>query len=178
LALPKVPDPNFEGKKVSLWFNDLCTGVFVGPRRSPDFGAALKAFARMRPDAVPYLTHQLRFGRSGHLEKALLSLRKLNLTAPLFRNIILPSSRRMYAATALREMGASAEAAVPALLDAWNHDDGPNVKTGCVAALGAIFYGTAPKDMVLGDWKVYESKVIAEASRRFPAAVSRFSVSQ
>jgi len=167
LTRSHVPNPQFEGRPVSAWFNDLCSGVFGGTARGAGFANAYSAFTRMNSDVVPYLTNQLRFGRSGYTENVLLRLKRLSLTAPVVNSVILPSSRRAYAATALRQMGGAAASAVPALLEAWKHDQ-PDVAVGAVAALGAILYGKAPDGMMLPEWKAFEAQVVSDAAKRCP----------
>lgn len=170
IALPHVPNPRFEGRPVSFWFDDLCTGVFPGPRQASSFPKAFDAFTRMGPGAVPYLTNRLRYGRSGQVEKALLKMRSISFIAPLVKNVILPSTRRAYAATALRQMGPSAEGALPALLEAWKNDPDASLKPGAIAAMVAILYGVPPADMPMSDWQGLEAKVLVDAARKCPEA--------
>lgn len=100
MAVPGVPDPVHQGKRVSVWFDQLCTGVFTGPGRK-DVGEAYEAFHHMGPEAVPYLVGRLDMDPSGRIEKTLLWLRRYPFTAPLVNNIVLPTSKRHYAQTAL-----------------------------------------------------------------------------
>lgn len=175
LAFTRVPDPGFEGRRVSAWFDDLCSGVFGGTPRAAKFNEAYHAFARMGSEAVPYLASQLRYGRSGQLERALLRLRNFSLTAPLVKFAILPSSRRQYAATALRQIGPLAEAAVPALMESWKRDSSA-MRVESVAALAAIMNMRIPEGAPPVEWQAFEAKVIAEAATKNPAAASALGI--
>lgn len=180
VVLPAPPNPEFQGKKISTWFDQLCSGVFSGTSRGDGFPEAYDAFARMGPDAVPYLVGQLSHRRSSTMEHVMLWLRKQPITRPFVKNAILPSSRRAYAAVALRRMGASAESAIPALMKAWKHDI-PDVKVNCVSAMGAIIYWNRP-DLQLGEgmdtwaYQKFESKVVSDAARRFPELASALQI--
>jgi hypothetical protein len=110
----------------------------------------------------------------------MLWLRKQPVTRPLVKNAILPSSRREYAAVALRRMGASAESAIPALMEAWKRDI-PAVKVNCVSAMDAIIYCNRP-DLQMGDgidtptYQKSESRIISDAARRFPKIASTLQI--
>lgn len=172
-----VEDPVFEGRKVSSWFKDLCSGVFGGTPKATNFQAAHSAFSRMGPEAVPFLTNQLRYGRSGRLEHVLLRLKNSRFTAPMVSSVVFPSERRGYATAALREMRGSAQTAIPGLLESWARDT-KDVKVGAVAALAGILYGKAPEDVEGADaWKAYESRVLFDAARRAPGAAKALGIS-
>lgn len=175
-----VPNPEFQGKRISVWFDQLCSGVFSGSPRGEAFPEAYDAFTRMGPDAVPYLIRQLSRNRTGGLENVLLWLRQQTLTRPFMRNLILPSSKRAYAAVALRRMGASAEAATPALMEAWKHDI-PEVKNDCVSAMAAILYRERPDlqmgvDMDTAMYQKFEARVVSAAAERFPEVASALQI--
>jgi hypothetical protein len=126
----------------------------------------------MGPDAVPYLIEQFKRDRSGRTEGFLLWLRQKSITQPFMKNAILPSSKRAYAAVALRRMGGSAELAIPALLEVWKNDI-PEVKNDCVAAMAAILYGEHPElpdgvGLSMSKYREFEATVISDAARRFP----------
>jgi hypothetical protein len=165
-----VDNPVFQGKRVSIWFQELCFfGVFESRSNGKQFEEVYDAFSRMGPEAVPYLTQKLRYLRYEPTDKVFLWIKRNRLMRPYTKGIILPSSKRAYAAVALRRMGSSAESAVPALLEAWKHDN-PEVKASCVAAMASILYGKPPLGMTLSEWNALESKVIADAAREFPDA--------
>jgi hypothetical protein len=171
-------NPVIQGKRVSVWHKELCYGVFGGRSKIDDrlFEEAYKAFSHMGAEAVPYLAAELQRLRSERLEQAFRWARKQSITRPLLRNTVGPTERRCYAAVALRQMGPSAVAAVPALLEAWKHDC-PEVKLNCVHALASIMYGVAPEGMRLADAKVFEAKVIADAAQRCPEVARDLGIS-
>jgi hypothetical protein len=167
-----VPNPEFRGKRVSAWFDQLCSGVFSGTRKGESFPEAYDAFLQMGPEAVPYLTRELSRDRSGSIEKVLLWLRQKPITQPLMRNTILPSSSRTYAAVALRQLGGRAEAAIPALLEAWKRDI-PDVKINCFSAMAAILFPERKElrsgiDLDQASYLRFEAGVISHATKRFP----------
>jgi len=69
-------------------------------------------------------------------------------------------------------MGGSAEAAIPALLQAWQHDI-PEVRNDCVLALAAILDRERPElrsgvSLEMTRYQEFEANVISDAARRFP----------
>jgi hypothetical protein len=73
---------------------------------------------------------------------------------------------------ALCRMGGSAEAATPALLEAWKRDI-PEVKNDCVSAMAAILYGERPElqggvGLEMSRYREFEAKVVSDAAGRFP----------
>lgn len=181
MAVPGVPDPVHQGKRVSVWFDQLCTGVFIGPRRM-DVGEAYEAFHQMGPEAVPYLVSRLDLDQSGRVEKALLWLRKYRVTAPLVNDVILPSSKRRYAQTALGAMGGSAVTAMPALLKNWTRES-PSDRANCTAAIASILNALEPSPelqlkpvMMQAEALRFETAVIAEAVRRYPEVATTLQI--
>lgn len=167
LLLGGPSNPEHDGRPVSAWFKDLCSGVYGGTPRASRFEAAYEAFSQMESNAVPYLTHQLRYDRSGHGQKLIAPFRQFAVSRPLANNLIWPTEVRNYAAVALRQMGPKAEAAIPALLDEWANDV-PEVKISAVAALGSILGRKHTDGASPSKWKKLESEVIAEAVGRYP----------
>src|SRR5688572_13410969 len=141
LRLNRTKDPVHAGRPVSAWFADLCSGVFGGTPKAKAFEPAYTEFTRMGPEAIPYLTSQLRYDRLGIRQKVIDRLRQYPATKRFGRRLIGPLERRCYAAVALRQMGPKAEAAIPALLESWAHD-GPEVKLNVATALESILHGT------------------------------------
>ena len=164
LSLPK--NPNHAGRPVSAWFQDLCSGVFGGTPKANGFDSAYAAFSQMEPDAVPYLTRQLRYDRLGIRQASIRLLRRYSITKPLTTDMIWPPERRSYAAVALRQMGPRAEAAIPALLETWSHD-APDVKQNAVSALESILHGRCTSGASATRWRELESAVLAEAGVRY-----------
>jgi len=130
----------------------------------------------MNSDAVPYLVRQLKYDRSGGIESILRRLQTMKMTYPYVKSIVRPTRRRSYAALALRQMGPSATAAVPALLEAWARDK-TEVKGSAAAALGAILYEKFPEETYLRDFNAFESMVVADAARRCPDVASALGIS-
>jgi hypothetical protein len=175
MAVPGVPDPVHQGKRVSVWFDQLCTGVFTGPRRK-DVGEAYEAFHHMGPEAVPYLVGRLDMDPSGRIEKTLLWLRRYPITEWMVKGVILPSSKRHYAQTALGAMGGSAVKAMPALLKNWTRES-PSERANCTATIASIMYALDPSPdlqpkqvRMQAEAQQFERLVIAEAARRYPDA--------
>jgi hypothetical protein len=168
VILLREPIPLHAGRPVNLWFDDLCTGVFGGTAKAKPFAAAYAAFQDIDPSAVPYLCQQLRYDRSGFLEMALPKLRKFKLTKGWADNVVWPSDRRSYAATALRRMGTKAEAAVPALLEVLVREKNIDVKVGAVAALESILRGKVTEDLRPAQFHALEAELIMVALRRHP----------
>jgi hypothetical protein len=173
IALRQPRTPVFEGKPISAWFEQLCCGILGGSSE------AYNAFTRMtsnNSNAVPYLVGRLTYLRASRTEKVVLWLKRNWLTGPFAKDIILPNTRRCYAAVALQRMGPSASSAVPALLEAWKLDI-REVQVNCVAALAAILYGRVPADgLSPSDWMRFESQTVADAARAFPEAARRLKI--
>jgi hypothetical protein len=167
LLFTRTNVPYHAGRPVSAWFDELCSGVFGGTPKAGGFDSAYAAFSQMKPDAVPYLTKQLRYDRSGIRQKILAFLRRHSIANRFATDFIWPPERRSYAAVALRQMGPSAEAAIPALLETWAHD-APDVKVNAVSALESILHGGSTDGASQGQWRTLESAVIADAARRYP----------
>jgi hypothetical protein len=168
-------DPNHAGRPVSAWFQDLYSGVFGGTAKAKGFAAGYAAFSQMEPEAVPYLTKQLRYDRSGIRQKTIVFLRRYSITKPLTRDMIWPPDWRSYAAVALRQMGKRAEAAIPALLETWAHD-APDVKLSAVSALEAILHGSFTGGASSTDSRKIEAAIIAEAGRRYPKVAAELGI--
>ena len=126
----------------------------------------------MDSNAVPFLVKQLAYGRIGVLEIVEKHLRRFPLTNPLVRDLVLPSSRRAYAAVALRRMGAKAESAIPSVLDAWGRDI-PEVRINAVSAIESILHGSVSDGLSPAEWRQLESELLAEAAHRFPEAARK-----
>ena len=172
---PDIPD--HAGRPVSVWFEDLCSGVYGGTPKASGFAAAYAAFSQMESNAIPYLTQQLRFDRYGLRQMIIGQLRQYAVCKPLTDILMWPTERRNYAAVALREMGPKAEAAIPALLEAWVND-ATEVKVNAVAALESIL-GREPSDgLSQSEWKKVESDVIAEAVGRYPKIAEDLGISR
>ena len=176
-----APNPEFRGRRISTWFDQLCSGMFSGSPAGDRFPEAYDAFTQMGPEVVPYLAWQLGNDRSQMKESVLLWLKQQRITGPLMQYAILPSSRRTYAAVALRRMGASAETAVPALLKAWKNDI-PEVKINCVSAMAAILHAGRPGSETVdglgaAKYREFERKVVLEAAERFPAMANALQIS-
>jgi HEAT repeat protein len=129
----------------------------------------------MEPNAVPYLTQQLHYDRSGVRQKLLAYLRRHAVTSRFTANLIWPPERRSYAAVALRQMGPKAEAAIPALLETWAHDTS-DVKLSAVSALESILRGRYADSASQAEWRRLESDVITEAARRYPRVAEELGI--
>jgi hypothetical protein len=168
--------PMHAGRPVSVWFQELCSGVYGGNMaKAGGFDAAFAAFSQMAPDAVPYLTSELHYDRFGIRQGVIRFLRRNSITKPYTKNLIFPLDRRCYAAVALRQMGPRAEAAIPSLLEAWAHD-APNVKASAVSALDSILHGTFLSGGSQKEWREHESAIIEEAGRRYPAVAHELGI--
>lgn len=161
--------PAYAGRPVNAWLEDLCSGIGVddGLWKKRRFDSAYHAFTRMESDAVPYLTKQLQYDRSGVRQKALKLLLSLRVTQPYAINVLSPEQRRVWAAVALRQMGSNAEKAIPSLLESWAHDT-MDVKRSAVSALEGILHGNFTRCNTITEWNNLETAIIAEASRRYP----------
>jgi hypothetical protein len=167
--------PQHAGRPVSAWFKDLCSGVYGGTPRANGFEKAYAAFSQMDSNAIPYLTKQLRYDRSGWRQNLIYHLRQYTVTRPLGDYFMWPTERRNYAAVALRRMGPNAETAIPSLLEAWARDV-PAVKVNAVAALASILGRETPDGLRPAEWKKLESDVIAEASERYPRSAEDLNI--
>jgi hypothetical protein len=161
--------PEHAGRPVSAWFGDLCSGVYGGTPKANGYVAAYDAFSVMETNAIPYLTQQLRYDRSGRQQKVVVYLRRYAVSKRLGDYLMWPTARRNYAAVALRQMGPKAEGAIPALLEAWVNDV-PEVKVNVVSALESILGRTLTDGASQAEWKKVEAEVIAEAALRYPRA--------
>jgi hypothetical protein len=166
---PSVPD--YAGQPVSAWFEGLCSGVYGGSPKANRFSDSYAAFAEMEADAVPYLTQQLRYDKSGIRQKLIGHLRQYAVSRRFATNLIWPTERRNYATVALRRMGPKAEAAIPALLEAWA-TDAPEVKVNAVSALESILRGQYTDVASPAEWKRMESDVVTETARRYPSVAA------
>lgn len=176
LPTPRPPDPTHAGRRVSVWYGDLCTGVFVGTGRASGWAVSYAAFTNMPSEAVPFLVDQLLYDRSGIRQKLIAYSRRFTVTGRLTANIIWPPECRNYAAVALRQMGPRAESAIPALLEAWVHD-GPEMRVNAVSALESILRGHTTGGTMQDEQQMLESSVISEASRRYPAVAKELGIS-
>jgi hypothetical protein len=172
IAAFSARDPVVQGKRVSRWYSQLCYGVYGGRSKADNrlFVEAYAAFQQMGSEPVPYLSAKLHYIRSERVELAYRWAIKQPILRSLLRYTIGPTEKRTYAAVALRQIGPPAEAAIPALLEAWKHDC-PEVKLNCLHAIASILYGAAPDGLSLVEGKEFEAKVLAEAGRRYPAVV-------
>ena len=159
--------PQFEGRSLDAWYEDLCSGVYGGSPKASGFTVAYASFARMDSNAVPYLIKQLQYDRSGIRQKLIGYFRRYEFSKPFVANIVLPSERRGYAAVALREMGPKAEQALPALMEAWTMDV-PAVKVNVVAALESILRGSHTDGASQADRRQLEAGLVREAAHRYP----------
>lgn len=166
LAWPRS-EPRHQGVPVSAWFRDLCSGVFSGTPRGDHFPEAYAAFTNMNTNVIPYLVNQLRYDRSGIQQQLWEFLKRVPLARAFARNVVLPNDRRNYAAVALRQMGAKAEAAVPALMETWAHDL-PDVKVNAISAMESILLGNVSNGATAVEWRRLENQVLIEAARRYP----------
>ena len=176
IATPRPPDPIYAGRRVSAWFDDLCATGFGTAQQARRHAASYAAFTNMAPDAVPFLADQLLYDRSGIRMKLTFYTLRYTLNEHLVTNILWPEDRRCYAAAALRRMGPQAEAAIPALLEAWAHD-GQNMRVASVWALESIMRGHYTDWLSPFEHEMLESSVIAEAARRYPAVAKELGIS-
>ncbi len=160
---------------MDAWFKDLCSGVYSGTPKGKAFPAAYAAFPEMGPEAVPYLSEQLTYDRSGYRQRFLLFCRKYPATRGLTANWISFPQRRSYAAVALRRMGPEGETAIPALLEAWSRDL-PGVKVNAVTALESILRGHETDGLSQAEWLKLEYSVIAEAAQRYPKKAAELGI--
>ena len=154
--------PEHAGRPVRAWFEELCSGVWVPSAKGSGFDAAYAEFSQVESNAIPYLTQQLRYDRTGFRQKIMFHLRQYAVSKSLADNLIWPVERRNYAAVALRRMGPKAVAAIPALIEACENDL-PEVKLNAVAALESILGRQPSEGLRPAEWKEVETNVIAEA---------------
>lgn len=164
--------PYYAGRPVSAWFDDLCRYSGIPNNR---FDAAYEAFTKMDSNAVPYLVSQLKYDRSGVIQRMLLLSRRSPILANFATGLIFPSTQRSYAALALGRMGPKAVSAVPALLETWVQDK-TGAKDGALGALHSILFDEAGKPYSPSEQKELEAKVIAEAIRRYPVEVAKLGI--
>lgn len=116
-------------KKLSEWFDQLCTGTFARGtyamiRANGLMAQAREAILEMEGEAVPYLLSQLRIDPTGEVEKQLRQMRssaqRNKVTLDYLDSIILPSTRRSQAAQLLGYIGAPAAEALPELVKLWS----------------------------------------------------------
>ena len=167
--------PNHAGRPVSAWFQDLYSGVYGGTPKAEKFESAYTEFTRMETNVIPYLTKQLQYDRSGVRLEIVKILRRWSATKPFTANLTWPPEHRSYAAVALRQMGPRAEAAIPALLEAWAND-APEVKVNAVSALESILRGQNTDGASPAEWKKLESDVVTEAARRYPSVAEELGI--
>lgn len=171
-------EPEHAGRPVRAWFQDMCLAGFLPdcPKGKPGrvFQVTCVEFSKMDSSAVPYLVRELRYDRRGVLERLMLSLNHCRLTFPITEGFVYPSQRRMYAAGALGLMGSRAESAVPDLMEAWSARERPEVKREAVKAINSILRSQGSSNPSSADSD--ESRVIAEAARRFPQAAARLGI--
>jgi hypothetical protein len=168
-------EPSYQGRRVSYWYDSLCSGVFGGTPRAQNFPAAYDAFSHMGPEVVPCLTQRLQYDRFGFRENIILHVRKVAPLKRFTKTLIFPTERRCYAAVALRQMGPKARTAIPALLEAWVNDNS-KVKINAVSALEAIL-GHKPSDgLGAADWANLEKKIISEAAQEYPKDATRLGI--
>ncbi|HTL18394.1 MAG TPA: hypothetical protein VL793_14255 [Patescibacteria group bacterium] len=168
----REPEPTFQGKPVSFWYESLCTGVFVGTQRAPNFDKAYEGFRKMGPEMVPYLTSRLRYDRSGYREKVIRISRKIPFLKGLAKRMILPTERRCYAAVALRQMGPSAKAAIPDLMEVYVNDS-PRVGLNAIAALGAILDTKLPEGQNMRQLADVKNQILAQAAQLCPRTAAQ-----
>jgi hypothetical protein len=139
------------------------------------FDLAYEAFTKMDSEMIPYLIGQLRYDRSGVIEKVLLLQRRIPIFAGFSKKIVIPTEHRSYAAVALGRMGPKAETAVPALLERWVHDN-TSVKSNALASLYSILFNEELGPYSPEKQKLIEEKVISEAARRFHDAAAKLGI--
>jgi hypothetical protein len=120
-------EPVYEGQTVSAWFDDSFHGD--GP---------VSAFSRMDSNAVPFLLKQLNYDRDGRVERFEAWARKVPLLSEFANRIILPSSRRLYAAVALQHLGTNAVSAIPSLMADYEREPNKDVRISIVVAMAKI----------------------------------------
>jgi hypothetical protein len=170
-----VLEPRFEGKRISVWFDELCTGVWSGSPEGERFGKAYEAFGRMdNPRVVAFLVGKVGFDRAGLMQKVIEAGLNQPLTAEAFKRIVLPEERRAYAAVALGVMGKQARGAVPELLRNYEKELSQKVRINLITALAAILGIPHEMQYTALEWREHEKKVlgIAEAVRVNPEKTS------
>ena len=176
-------EPEYDGKPVSGWFHDLCVsgGLFLDlPHGKPAsvFRTACVEFSKMNSNAVPYLVKQLRYDRSGRMEKLMFSLNHCRFTTGLTQGFVYPSERRNYAALTLGLIGTNAALAVPNLMEAWAKDDSREVKLSSVKALKLVLQNRVSCEQSATDPTQFERRVIAEAARLYPREAAQLGLDQ
>jgi len=165
-------------KKLSEWFDQLCTAASVRSgsdmiRANALMAQAREAILEVGADAVPYLLSQLRIDPTGQVERQLLQMRnsgqRNTVTLDYVDSIILPSTRRIRAARLLGDIGAPAEEALPLLIELWSQDSSLN-RTHYSYGVQKILYELNPRPELIqknfGHWQerlAFETNIIAAA---------------
>ncbi len=174
IVLERRAQPVYEGKRIGLWFGDLCVGTYAHDLHGEVFDAAIKkistahlVFSRMDSNAVPYLAAKL-ISHSNIRETIILKGRKLPAVNVMFVKMVPPSHERLFAAEALRNMGTTAEASIPYLLKAGSQEENPAVKLRMLLALAnamGLYYSSSYQPPNL---KLFEDQILDYARSRYP----------
>src|SRR4051812_37352208 len=158
-VLQRLREPVYQGRRVSAWFDDLCSGVFAGHDASRVSSAAV-AFGRMDSNAVPFLLGQFSSDRSGRIERLELAARKVPIFAQFAHRLVLPSSRRTYAAVALQHLGTNAVCALTPLLANYGRDRSPPVGMNILVAMAHIVGVPTRESWTPAQWQEFERTVL------------------
>jgi hypothetical protein len=157
-------EPVYQGRRVGAWFDDLCTGVFPG--HDPNgVGRAAVAFGRMDSNAVPFLLRQLSYDRSGRIERLELAARKVPLLAEVAQRLILPSSKRMYAAVAIQHLGTNAICALTPLVGDYEREPSHDVRINIIVAMAHIVAVPTRESWNPAEWQEFERTVLERVRR-------------
>jgi len=162
--------PLYDGKRASVWLVELA-------RTEGKSDEAKRAFHEMGAQAVPYLVNELT-NKSAFRDRYVAF--KSKLPHPLF--VVTPSwnvphvnwQRRQYAATALGEIGPSAAAAIPALVEVVNQTEPMEFDRSTGASGGTTYSPKSRMAAIRALWKigpdspVVVSTVVAAQQQKYP----------
>ena len=151
VGLRHSSDPQFEGKRVSAWFDQLFSQE-CNSNNVPISYAAEGAFKRMTPEvAVPFLAAKLKHNPAW--DESLSWLKQNRFTRRFTRRLIAPADQRLTAASLLLVRGPAASNAVPALLVACKQDPSRKVRMQSVYTMAFVLDRKPVNGVVLvSDW--------------------------
>jgi len=176
VGLRHSSDPQFEGKRVSAWFDQLFSQE-CNSNNVPISYATEGAFKRMIPEvAVPFLAAKLKYNPAW--DELLSWLKQNRFTRRFTRRLIPPADRRLTAASLLLVRGPAASNAVPALLVACKQDPSRRVRMQSVYTM-AFVLDRKPHNggVLMSDWARFESAAIAAAAEHYPDTAQKLRIS-
>jgi len=170
--LQRLREPVYQGRRVSAWFDDLCSAVFPGHDVSRVSAAAI-AFSRMGSNAVPFLVKQLGYDQSGSIERLEMAARKVPIFAQVANRFVLPSSKRMYAAVAIQHLGTNAICALTPLVADYEREPSHDVRMNIIVAMAHIVAVPTRESWNPAQWQEFERTVLERVRSRQTSAAAR-----